>query len=142
MAHIPKVASRPLNFPRLVFAGNSSQCIKPPRPGGQTTTVAARCSSLASYCPPSLRDRHSRHLGLLPFVTWAESHALRCITGSDGFQESKLSDSQGIEPAGQPSRAPALVCSRPSVGPGIILSVSGNPPKGGCAAGTSLSACN
>src|SRR5215212_1266667 len=39
---------------------------------GTTTTEASQRPSPATFCPISLRDRHSRHLGLLPLVTWVE----------------------------------------------------------------------
>jgi len=37
-----------------------------------TTIAASHHAALVAFCPPSLRYRHFRHLGLLSFVTWAE----------------------------------------------------------------------
>src|SRR5215218_7463312 len=59
-------------FPRMVFAGNSSRCIKKYANKGYDSSAASQRPFSAAVCPLSFRDRHYRHLGLLPFVTRAE----------------------------------------------------------------------
>ena len=59
-------------FPRIVFAGNSSRCIKKYANKGYDSSAASQRPFSAAVCPLSFRDRHYRHLGLLPFVTRAE----------------------------------------------------------------------
>src|SRR5829696_9194803 len=45
---------------------------KQPRPRGTTITVASRYAYPREVSPPSLRDRHSRHLRMLRFVMQPE----------------------------------------------------------------------
>src|SRR5829696_857047 len=52
---------------------------------GRTTTLATCCSSSAAFCLPGPRDRHSRHLYLLPLVTWAEYSCKTLHTQVAGF---------------------------------------------------------
>ena len=59
-------------FPRIVFAGNSSQCIKTAANEGRDYYHSLPVPILGRFLCFTLRDRHSRHLGLLPLVTHVE----------------------------------------------------------------------
>ena len=57
---------------QIYFAGNSPRCTKTDAAEGHDSYRSLLLPNLGSVCPPSLRDRHVCHLGLLPFVTRVE----------------------------------------------------------------------
>jgi hypothetical protein len=77
----------------MSFGGNSSRCIKRAAVEGHDHYRSLPMPILGSILPSTLRDRHSRHLSLLPFVTRSEYSCTRLyIRAGNGFREFPFSE--------------------------------------------------